>query len=96
MTVSRRTAPPALDHASAREYVKWSDGQMRSKGGTMRPMHVHVRAAGRANQRYAWLCRDFLRAHPTAAEAYAQFKQRLAAVGMTSGVYADIKDPWLT
>ena len=58
-----------------------------------RPMNVHVRVAGRPNQRYALLCRDFLRAHPTAAEAYALFKQRLAAQGMDSSVYADIKDP---
>jgi hypothetical protein len=29
----------------------------------------------------------------TAVEAYALFKQRLAAQGMESGAYADIKDP---
>jgi GrpB-like predicted nucleotidyltransferase (UPF0157 family) len=56
-------------------------------------MNVHVRVAGRPNQRYALLCRDFFRAHPTAAEAYASFKQRLAAQGMESGAYVDIKDP---
>ena len=56
-------------------------------------MNVHVRVAGRPNQRYARLCRDFLRAHPTAADAYALFKQRLAAQGIESSVYADIKDP---
>ena len=56
-------------------------------------MNVHVRAAGRPNQRYALLCRDFLRANPTAAEAYALFKQRLAAQGMEIGAYVDIKDP---
>jgi GrpB-like predicted nucleotidyltransferase (UPF0157 family) len=58
-----------------------------------RRINVHIRVAGRPNQRYALLCRDFLRAHPSAVEAYALFKQRLAAQGMDSGVYADIKDP---
>jgi GrpB-like predicted nucleotidyltransferase (UPF0157 family) len=58
-----------------------------------RRINVHVRVAGKPNQRYALLCRDFLRAHPTAAQAYALFKQRLAARGMESSVYADIKEP---
>jgi GrpB-like predicted nucleotidyltransferase (UPF0157 family) len=58
-----------------------------------RPINVHVRAAGRPNQRYALLCRDFLRDHSAAAEAYGLFKLRLAALGIDSGVYADIKDP---
>jgi GrpB-like predicted nucleotidyltransferase (UPF0157 family) len=56
-------------------------------------MNVHVRAAGRPNQRFALLCRDYLRTHPEAVEAYALFKQRLADVGMDGDVYADIKDP---
>src|SRR5213596_3630946 len=55
-----------------------------------RRMNIHVRVTGRPNQCYALLCRDFLRAHATAAEAHALFKQRLAAQGMESGVYADI------
>ena len=56
-------------------------------------MNIHVRVAGRRNQRYALLCRDFLRSRPAAAQAYGLFKHRLAAVGIESGVYADIKDP---
>jgi GrpB-like predicted nucleotidyltransferase (UPF0157 family) len=58
-----------------------------------RRIHVHVRVLGRANQRYALLFRDYLRAHPPAAEAYAELKRRLAALGVDSGVYADVKDP---
>nr|WP_259664542.1 GrpB family protein [Rhizobium binae] len=39
---------------------------------------MHIREKGRFNQRYSLLCRDFLRAHPIAASAYALIKQRLA------------------
>jgi hypothetical protein len=55
--------------------------------------HLHVREAGRANQRYALLFRDFLRAHPRSAEAYARAKRELAAICDSSGRYADAKDP---
>jgi GrpB-like predicted nucleotidyltransferase (UPF0157 family) len=58
-----------------------------------RAVHVHVREAGRANQRYALLFRDYLRAHPQTAEAYAELKRRLAALAIDSGTYADVKDP---
>jgi GrpB-like predicted nucleotidyltransferase (UPF0157 family) len=59
-----------------------------------RPIHIHVRAAGRPNQRYPLLVRDYLRAHPAAADAYAEAKRRLAEiVGGDSGLYADTKDP---
>jgi GrpB-like predicted nucleotidyltransferase (UPF0157 family) len=58
-----------------------------------RPIHVHVRIDGRANQRYALLFRDFLRAHPETAAAYAQVKKGLAALAPNSGSYADAKDP---
>jgi len=44
----------------------------------MRPCNVHVREAGRANQRYALLFRDYLRAHPHAVETWIVMKQRLA------------------
>ena len=55
--------------------------------------HVHVRVAGRANARYALLFRDFLRAHPDEAAAYAELKRRLAAIAPDSDTYADTKDP---
>jgi GrpB-like predicted nucleotidyltransferase (UPF0157 family) len=44
----------------------------------MRLCNVHVREAGRANQRYALLFRDYLRAHPHAVTAWIVMKQRLA------------------
>jgi GrpB-like predicted nucleotidyltransferase (UPF0157 family) len=58
-----------------------------------RPIHFHIRIDGRANQRYALLFRDFLRAHPDAAAAYAQVKRGLASLAPDSGSYADAKDP---
>jgi GrpB-like predicted nucleotidyltransferase (UPF0157 family) len=58
-----------------------------------RPVNIHVRIAGRPNERYALLFRDYLRAHPSAAAAYAELKRRLAALGIDRGVYAETKDP---
>ena len=58
-----------------------------------RRINLHVRADGRANQRYALLFRDYLRAHPPAAQAYAELKRRLAALGLDTAVYAEVKDP---
>jgi GrpB-like predicted nucleotidyltransferase (UPF0157 family) len=58
-----------------------------------RRANVHVRVDGRANQRYALLFRDYLRAHPAAAEAYAELKHRLAAELRDVGTYAEVKDP---
>jgi GrpB-like predicted nucleotidyltransferase (UPF0157 family) len=60
----------------------------------MRPMHLHVRQAGRPNQRYPLLFRDYLRAHPDAAEAYARIKLALARLHPDDReAYYDVKDP---
>jgi GrpB-like predicted nucleotidyltransferase (UPF0157 family) len=59
-----------------------------------RPSHLHVRAHGRANQRYALLFRDYLRTHPVAAGAYAEIKHALARYHPEDwDAYYDIKDP---
>jgi GrpB-like predicted nucleotidyltransferase (UPF0157 family) len=59
-----------------------------------RRVNLHVRVAGRANQRYALLFRDYLRSHPETAAAYGEFKRRAAALPIESvGDYADLKDP---
>ena len=63
------------------------------QAGSGRPVNVHVRVAGRPNQRYPLLFRDYLRAHPVSAAAYASLKRALAALGIDRGVYADVKDP---
>ena len=58
-----------------------------------RRANIHVRVLGSANERYALLFRDYLRAHPRTAEAYAELKRRLAAQMPDTGIYADVKDP---
>jgi GrpB-like predicted nucleotidyltransferase (UPF0157 family) len=61
-----------------------------------RPANVHVREAGRFNQRYPLLCRDYLRTHKPAADAYAAIKQQLAhRFPNDPEVYYAIKDPTL-
>lgn len=57
-------------------------------------INVHVRLPGRANQRYALLFRDYLRAHPAIAAAYAQVKEQLVAHKIDDpDAYYDVKDP---
>jgi uncharacterized protein YhfF len=58
-----------------------------------RRANVHVRRAGSANERYALLFRDYLRAHPLVALAYAELKRRLRASLADVANYADVKDP---
>jgi GrpB-like predicted nucleotidyltransferase (UPF0157 family) len=58
------------------------------------PLHVHVRAAGSPNERYALLFRDHLRAHPADAATYGLIKRELARhfPGDWDAYYA-VKDP---
>lgn len=59
-----------------------------------RPTHLHVRQLGRANQRYALLFRDFLRADAPAAAAYERVKVALARLHPDDvEAYYDVKDP---
>jgi GrpB-like predicted nucleotidyltransferase (UPF0157 family) len=74
----------------AGDWVKWL---YRPPTGR-RPVNVHVRLLGRANQRYALLFRDYLRAHPATAQAYAQVKEALVKYHPDNmDAYYDIKDP---
>ncbi|HEU5432274.1 MAG TPA: GrpB family protein [Thermomicrobiales bacterium] len=87
--IARDHRPPGAVGPAA----DWSKRYFREPP-TSRPIHIHFRAAGRPNQRYPLLVRDYLRAHPAAAAAYAEAKRRLAAVvGGDAGRYADTKDP---
>lgn len=71
----------------------WQKRYYREPEGVRRT-HIHVRAAGMANQRYALLCRDYLRATPPAAESYARVKCALARLHPTdTTAYYDVKDP---
>lgn len=58
-----------------------------------RRTNTHVRVPGRANQRYPLLFRDYLRAHPQTAEAYARLKRMLAEHLADPFMYPDVKDP---
>jgi GrpB-like predicted nucleotidyltransferase (UPF0157 family) len=58
-----------------------------------RRANIHVREQGRANARYALLFRDYLRARPDAAAAYAELKRRLASALADPSTYPDVKDP---
>jgi GrpB-like predicted nucleotidyltransferase (UPF0157 family) len=71
----------------------WQKWFFRPPAGQRRT-NLHVRVAGRPNQRYPLLFRDYLRAHPAAAEAYGLIKQQLARHHPDDmDAYYDIKDP---
>jgi GrpB-like predicted nucleotidyltransferase (UPF0157 family) len=56
--------------------------------------HVHVRELGRANQRYALLFRDYLRADDASAASYGALKRGLAAAAQGDwDHYYAVKDP---
>ncbi len=72
------------------EWTKW----FFKPPSTQKAVHVHVRLQGRANQGYPLLFRDYLRAHPSTAEAYAQVKLALVAHAFhDQDAYYDVKDP---
>jgi GrpB-like predicted nucleotidyltransferase (UPF0157 family) len=89
-------APMSADHVPpgrADPPEEWRKLYFRAPAGQRRT-HLHVRQAGRANQRYALLCRDYLRADPSAAGAYRQIKEALARLHPDdSNAYYDVKDP---
>jgi GrpB-like predicted nucleotidyltransferase (UPF0157 family) len=61
-----------------------------------RVTHLHVRVQGRANQRYALVFRDYMRAHADCSAAYADLKHTLARYygqSMDHTAYVEIKDP---
>jgi GrpB-like predicted nucleotidyltransferase (UPF0157 family) len=83
------------DHRPARavgDEAEWEKWYFKPPPGQRRT-HTHVRVAGRANQRYALLFRDYLRAHPATAETYAELKRRLAQNLADPGTYPEVKDP---
>ena len=59
-----------------------------------RPTHLHVRQAGRANQHYPLLFRDYLRATPAAVASYAAIKQAIGHLyAHNADAYYAVKDP---
>lgn len=55
--------------------------------------NIHVRVAGRPNERYALLFRDFLTADRAAAASWSLFKSRLALAATDRATYGQVKDP---
>ena len=84
------------DHRPAgddRSDAEWQKRYCREPEGTRRT-HIHVRVAGKANQRYALLFRDFLRSNCFAAGSYEQIKRELARLHPHDlNAYLAIKDP---
>ncbi len=84
----RDHVPPAAPETQA-EWLKWM-----FEPAEGRRAHIHVRVAGRLNQRYPLLFRDYLRSHPPVAQAYAQVKIALAKYHADDvEAYYDVKDP---
>ncbi|RZT26530.1 GrpB-like predicted nucleotidyltransferase (UPF0157 family) [Kribbella sp. VKM Ac-2569] len=87
--------PPRRDHpvpGLPADDIQWVK-RMLVEPMYRRRVNLHIRVAGRANQRYALLFRDYLRSHPETARAYAVFKQHAAALKLEIGDYSDLKDP---
>jgi GrpB-like predicted nucleotidyltransferase (UPF0157 family) len=80
--------PPGGEKAET-EWEKW----LFYEPPGQRLTNTHVRIQGRANQRYPLLFRDYLRAHPATADAYAELKRRLAKNLSNPRMYPDVKDP---
>jgi GrpB-like predicted nucleotidyltransferase (UPF0157 family) len=82
--------PPGREQDTPEEWQKLMFGAPAEQRCT----HFHVRQAGRANQRYALLFRDFLRADAQVREAYEQIKRALARLHPDDvDAYYDVKDP---
>ncbi len=80
---------PALAGGTDDDWVKWYYNEQPGK----RHAHIHMRVAGRLNQHYPLLFRDYLRTHPATVEAYAELKRRLAEYLADPDTYPDVKDP---
>jgi GrpB-like predicted nucleotidyltransferase (UPF0157 family) len=80
--------PPGYE--STDDWMKWIFRPI----APHRPVNVHIRLPGQANQRYALLFRDYLRAQPAIAQAYAAAKLALAKYHPDDlEAYYDVKDP---
>lgn len=80
---------PPNESGAAEDWRKWFFRAPHEQRRT----NTHVRVLGRPNQRYPLLFRDYLRAHPAMAAAYAELKRRLARELRDDDCYPDVKDP---
>lgn len=61
-----------------------------------RRTHIHVRRAGSFSEQFPLLFRDYLRAHPDEASAYAKLKRQTAACFPENrGAYTEAKEPFI-
>jgi GrpB-like predicted nucleotidyltransferase (UPF0157 family) len=82
------------DHTPPGMMVAAHDLEKRYAKRQQREVNLHIRAVGRLNQRYALLCRDYLRTHAGTRDAYAEIKRQLARYFPNDvDAYYDIKDP---
>ena len=87
---NRDHVPPGREGDGVEEWSKL----LFSPPPGQRRTNLHVRQVGRANQRYALLFRDYLRADAMAAGAYGQIKEALARLHPNDvEAYYDVKDP---
>jgi len=99
VTKNNRDFPP-LGYST--EDVEWRKHYLSVVRNGKRHAQIHIREAGRANERIALLFRDFLRQHPLHREAYGRLKLQLAdvvghlATESGSGPYVELKDPLIT
>lgn len=81
--------PPGVLEATD-QWKKWFFSPTQAK----RLVNLHVRIIGNPNQRYPLLFRDYLRATPLSAQAYARVKMALAHYHPDDiYAYCEIKDP---
>jgi len=86
--IARDHRPPDADGPDA-DWDKWFFVAPTKQRRT----NTHMRVSGRPNQRYPLLFRDYLRAHPKTATAYARLKRLLAVNIVAPDAYPDVKDP---
>lgn len=87
--INRDHIPPGWQGDSA----NWDKRYFRA-GESQRRTNIHVRQLGMANQRYALLFRDYLRANRQVALIYAQLKRAISQYHSEDiEAYCVIKDP---
>jgi GrpB-like predicted nucleotidyltransferase (UPF0157 family) len=87
---------PRRDHLPVGEEDRPGDWDKAMAGARPRErrVHVHLRVAGRPNERYPLLFRDYLRVMPSVAGAYGVIKANLAALHPNDvDAYYEIKEP---
>lgn len=84
------------EHGFVLRYLEPGHRYFRPAPGVPRLWQVHVCQAGSDWERVHLLFRDFLRAHPDEATAYAAMKHEMAARHRDDRIgYNDAKEPWI-